>query len=86
MNLCKVVDSVHSEFGFDLSRDNLLSNLTTASSISLPDPLSKLKLVNLVFLHSFIDSNLGKYTYVQENHIYTLVDAIHREVEWQKES
>jgi len=69
MNLCKVVDAVHSEFGFDLKRDSLLSNLTTACSISLPDPLSKLKLVNLVFLHSYIERNLGRDTQKEENKI-----------------
>jgi len=62
MNIFKIVDSVHSEFGFDLKQSSLLSNLTTACSISLPNLLSKLKLLNLVFLHSHIESNSGKDT------------------------
>jgi len=67
MNLFKIVDSVHSEFGIDLKQGSLLSNLTTACSLSIPNILSKSKLFNLVFLHSHLESNIGKQNASEEN-------------------
>jgi len=39
--------------------------------------LSKLKLINLVFLHNYLESKLGDYKTMEENQILDLVERVH---------
>jgi len=81
MNIDKIIDSVLSEYNLDLKKGTLLSNLSLVCTLlKIPTLISKLKLINLIFLHSHIESNSGKYRLAQQNQIVDLVYAIHEEI------